>query len=201
VALTATLGAVAGIWGLAVVTPGPNFLVTARVAGAGGRPAGFAAVAGIGIGTMLWGLSGFFGVQALFALAPFLWRALMLLGAGFLVLTGLRLLRGGSARPGPAQASGPALRLGLLTSLSNPKSALFVGSLFATLMPLGASVGTGLASVATMVAISLAWYGVVAGVLASRPAAALYRRCAAWIDRLAGAVFIGFGAKILLSRP
>jgi threonine/homoserine/homoserine lactone efflux protein len=201
------LAAVAAIWGVAVVTPGPNFLVAARVAAVRSRAEGLGVVAGIGLGTTVWGLSGFFGVHAMFAFAPWLYEVLTLAGAAYLVVMGARIIRGSFApvaatgrQAAGRQAAGPAFRLGLLTSLSNPKSALFVASLFAGVMPLGAPLGDGLAAVAEMVAISVAWYAVVVVLLTTRRAAAAFARAARWIDRAAGVVFVGFGLALIARR-
>jgi threonine/homoserine/homoserine lactone efflux protein len=196
------LAAVAAIWGVAVVTPGPNFLVAARVAAVRSRAEGLGVVAGIGLGTVVWGLAGFFGVHAMFAFAPWLYEALTLAGASYLVVVGARIIRGSFAPAATQQrgTAGPAFRLGLLTSLSNPKSALFVASLFAGLMPMGAPLGDGLAAVAEMVAISVAWYAAVVLLLTTRRAAAVFARAARWIDRAAGAVFVAFGVALIARR-
>lgn len=192
------LAAVAGLWTVAVVTPGPNALLVARLSAVRGRGAGLAAVGGIGLGTLAWSLSGFFGVQALFLLAPLLYRALMLAGAAWLVWLGVRLVRGSFLPPRPPRAAaGPAFRAGLLTCLSNPKSMLLVGSLFAAVMPHGAPLPVGLAAVGEMVAISLLWYGAVVLLLTTPHAALAYARAGRWLDRAAGAIFIGFGLAVV----
>ncbi|MGH6994291.1 MAG: LysE family translocator, partial [Stellaceae bacterium] len=84
--------AVATLWALAAIAPGPNFLVTARLAIMRSRRDGLLAVAGIGIGTVFWGAAGCFGVQALFIAAPWLYLILKLLGAIYLIVMGARLL-------------------------------------------------------------------------------------------------------------
>jgi threonine/homoserine/homoserine lactone efflux protein len=192
------LAAVAGLWTVAVVTPGPNALLVARLAAVRGRGAGLAAVAGVALGTLAWSLSGFFGVHALFLFAPLLYRALMLAGAAWLAWVGARLIRGSflpARAPGPAV--GPAFRAGLLTCLSNPKSMLLVASLFAAVMPHGAPLPLGLASVAEMVAISLAWYGAVVLLLTTPRAAPIYARAGRWLDRAAGTIFIALGLAVV----
>jgi threonine/homoserine/homoserine lactone efflux protein len=194
------LAAVGGLWLVAVVTPGPNALLVARLAVVRGRGAGLGAVGGIGLGTLAWSLSGFFGVQLLFLAAPLLYRGLMIAGAVWLVWLGARLVAGSFAtRPSPGAALGRArgFRAGLLTSLSNPKSMLLVGSLFAAVMPHGAPWPLGLAAVAEMVAISVGWYGAVVLLLSAPRAAAVYARAGRWLDRAAGAIFIGFGLAVV----
>ena len=190
---------VAAMWLVAVAIPGPNFFVVARMAALGSRRAGMAAVAAIGIGSALWGLAGFFGVQALFVLAPRLYLGLRLVGAGYLLIVGARLLRAGKMEPAAAEAAGGAFRTALTTSLSNPKSALLVGSLFTALVPPDAPVSVGLLTVGEMVCISMGWYAVVASVIAAPPVARRFRQVRGWIDRGAGVIFIGFGVRIVVA--
>jgi threonine/homoserine/homoserine lactone efflux protein len=199
----AQFGMVAAIWTVAVVTPGPNFLAAARIAAARDRRAGFAAVGGIGVGTVCWGLAGAFGLHVLFAVVPWLFGALKLIGAAYLLYIGARIIAGsfgpGEPPPGPV-ALGPAFRAGLLTSVSNPKSALFVASLFATVMPQGAPLAASAMVIAEMVAISVLWYTLVVTLLTTSRAAAAYVRLRRWLDRMAGAVFMAFGARLILER-
>jgi len=58
----------------------------------------------------------------------------------------------------------------------------------------------GLVAAATMGAISLGWFGLVVRLLTAAPAAAAYSRLRRWIDRVAGAAFIGFGTRLALER-
>ena len=80
---------VAGIWAIAVATPGPNFIVVARSALSGSRIAAFAAVAGVTTGTLIWGLAGWLGISALFAAAPTAYIVLKLAGGTYLLFLGL----------------------------------------------------------------------------------------------------------------
>lgn len=194
----AMLATVAAMWLVAVVIPGPNFFAVARMAALRSRNEALLAVAAIGLGSTCWSLAGLFGVQALFALAPWLHAGLRLLGGAYLCWVGVRIIRGSLRAPTEATTGreGAAFRIGLFTSLSNPKSALLVGSLFTAVLPPGAPLSVGLATVAEMVAISLLWYGLVACVISAQPVAAMFRRLRTWIDRGAGAIFIVFGGRL-----
>ena len=199
---------VAGIWAIAVATPGPNFFVVARSALSGSRIAAFAAVAGVTTGTLIWGLAGWLGISALFAAAPAVYLVMKLAGGAYLLFLGLRLLWSAS-RSTSSHSSQPvtrhatnfsAYRLGLLSNLANPKSAIFVTSLFATALPVGAAWTQGLASVAIMVAVSAFWYSLVALVLARPRISSAYLRGRCVIDGLSGAIFAGFGIRLLFSQ-
>jgi threonine/homoserine/homoserine lactone efflux protein len=145
---------------VATVTPGPNSVLVMRVSVGQPRAQGLRAVIGIGTGTCVWGLSGFFGVYALFRAAPFLYWAFRLCGGVYFVLFGLGLIwtslrrDGATADPEVKRSGWGPFRLGLATSLSNPKSALSVAGLFAATMPGQAPFGLGLTTVALMVTIS-----------------------------------------------
>jgi RhtB (resistance to homoserine/threonine) family protein len=205
-----TLLAIAAIWFAATLTPGPDFLVTTRTAMLHGRAAARRTVLGLAVGTAAWGLAGFFGIHALFLAAPFLYVALKLGGGAYLVFLGVRLLMSGFARAQPDELEaartlgvGSAFRLGLITNLANPKAALFTTSLFAATLPPSPPAWLGVAAASIMTAICLGWYSLVAQALTTGHVAALFARARRWIDRVAGAAFVGFGLELALDprRP
>jgi threonine/homoserine/homoserine lactone efflux protein len=204
---TLTLLSVAGIWGIAVITPGPNFFLVARTAMRHSRMVALCAVMGIALGTAIWGLAGFFGLALLFAAAPWAYLGMKVLGGAYLVFLGCRMIRAsfghtpGGSEPCVAHATRrAAVRLGLLTNLANPKTAAFVASLFASAMPWDVTLSLGLASVALMTTLSLCWYSLVAGLFSSSWLSGRFRAWRHWIDRLAGAVFVGFGVQLSVGR-
>ena len=209
----ATLINIALIWSIAAVTPGPNFVLTAQTATGRSRRLGLASAGGIVTGTLIWGLAGFFGVSALFAAAPWLYVSLKVAGGLYLIYLGSRLLvnsfrppvhsRTVTANPKsvPTRRSlAAAWRLGLVTNLANSKAAMFVTSLFATTMPADPALSLGLSAAAVMTGISLMWYGAVAWVFASALVAGWYARAGKLIDRVAGGIFVLFGARMVLDR-
>lgn len=198
---------VAALWALAAISPGPNFLMAARVALTRSRRAGLSAVAGIALGTATWGAAGCFGVQALFVAAPWMYLALKFLGAAWLVFIGVQLIwrsrRGEldeSNNVGPVTSHDSAFWLGLVTTLANPRSAVSVASIFATTMPAEPSSMLSILVIAMMVAVSVGWYGVVVCLFTVRQVSAAYQRARRWIERITGACFIVFGAR-LASEP
>lgn len=204
---TAVLLSVAGIWTIAVVTPGPNFFLTVQTALGRSRPAALWSVLGTSCGTVVWGLCGFFGLALLFQAAPWLYGILKLLGGGYLIYLGFKLIcnRGDTPDGGGFRGDSPASalaawRAGLLTNLSNPKTAAFVTSLFAASMPAAAPVWLGLTSVALMAIISIFWYSTVACFFSTARFTGFYQRSRRWIDRSAGLIFIAFGARLAVDR-
>jgi threonine efflux protein len=199
--------AVASVWLVAAVSPGPNFLMTAQIAVARSRASGLAAVCGIAVATTIWGMCGLLGIQALFLAAPWAYLALKIVGAAYLVFAGLRLIVLAERRSKATAALGTvalsasrAFRIGMVTSLANPRSAMSVASIFAVTLPPHPSLPLGAAAIAVMVAISVAWYVTVVCLFAAGAVAGAYQRARRAIDRIAGGLLILFGAKLALDR-
>lgn len=197
---------VAILWGIAVITPGPTFFITVKTAIGQSRRSALFVVLGSSTGTTLWGLSGFFGIALLFKTAPWIYLSLKLLGGTYLIYLGLKLIMpntraGSSHRVSFSTNIDPiqGYKLGLLTNLSNPKTAAFVTSLFAATMPSNAPFWLGFMSVALMSLISVLWYTTVACVFSLDRFRSLYLKSRIWIERFAGAIFIGFGMKLVAS--
>jgi RhtB (resistance to homoserine/threonine) family protein len=198
---------VATIWIVAAVTPGPNFFMAVRVSATQSRARGLMATAGIATGTTLWGCAGFFGIHALFNAAPWLYLGFKIVGGLYVIYLGSQLIRhshkqGDSKDSGasrPLSAAG-AYRLGLMTNLANPKAALFMASVFASAMPDHPSLLLGALAIALMTTISITWYVFVSCLFTMGWIARGYERLRHWIDRVAGAIFIVFGAKLVLGK-
>lgn len=198
---------VAAIWTIAALTPGPNFFLIIRCTLTGSRKIAFSAAAGTLTGTLCWGLAGWLGIGSLFMAAPIAYMGLKIAGGVYLLWLGLRLLwqirrpAGEMTIPASKVRLTPlgAWRLGLATNLANPKSALFVASLFAATMAPGTPWTHGAAAVVVMVTISTIWYAGLVAALSHRTVAGAYQRARRAIDAFAGAIFIGFGLKLALS--
>lgn len=205
--LWTSLLTIVGIWMVTVVSPGPNFLATTQTALAGSRRAALLVVLGIGLGTTVWCVASLLGLGLLFERAAWLYLLVKLCGGLYLAFLGLRILlaaRRQAVQPQAAPAlrvSGwRAVRLGLLTDLSNPKAAAFFASLFAVTVPPEAPLWFDGAIVALVVAQAVAWYCLVACFMAAPPVAALYRRAQRAILALMGAAFIALGARLAVAR-
>lgn len=192
----------AAIWVVAVVTPGPNFFACLHMAIGHGRAAGLATVAGIVAGTALWAAAGLFGLKALFAAFPWAAFAIKLVGGIYLIVVGIQLWRS-AARPAAANIANPRRRgfvFGLYTVLANPKTAAVAASLFAVALPPDAGPTLAVAALALIVAIPALWYALVVIACGRKPVIDAYARARAVLLRVTGALFAGFGVKLVLER-
>lgn len=201
--------ALAGIWALVVMSPGPDFVVTVSRAAAS-RRTGLAAAAGIVLGTAVWASASAAGLELVLAHYRWVAEVIRLLGAGYLAWLGFwMIVRSRRAVPVPvpvadAQSAaarlGPAWRAGLLADLGNPKAAVFWTSLFAAVLPPAAPVWVRGTAVAVAVLIAAAWYSAVACAFSLGAIAGAYRRAKTWVDRVTGGVLIGLAARLATER-
>lgn len=199
---------VAMIWAVACITPGPNTLLIMRYALTAPRRVPILAAMGTITGTFCWGLAGWLGINVLFQAAPFAYVALKIVGGLYLVWLGLKIFLDArksrqSADIAAARIDVPlktAYRMGLVTNLANPKSALFVASLFAATMPVGTPFLYGLAAIAVMVTVSTIYYSFLVALITHRTVATAYLKAKKKIDLGVGMVFVGFGTKLLMSQ-
>ncbi len=124
---------------LAVISPGPSFLVTARTAVAKSRFDGVMVGLGIGAGTVIWSSAALLGLNVLFRAVPVLFLGMKIVGALFILWIALQIFRHADdpvvieGINGESGAS-PFMN-GFLTQISNPKAAVFFGSIFIAMLP------------------------------------------------------------------
>ncbi len=76
-----TLASIGLIQLLAVISPGPSFLITARTAVAQSRADGIKVALGLGAGTVIWSAGALLGLNAVFHAVPVLFTAMKIAGA------------------------------------------------------------------------------------------------------------------------
>ncbi len=194
-----------GVWVLAVMLPGPNFLATAHAAATQSRRAGVMTALGIAVGTAFWAAGSLLGLGVLFRLAAWLYSAVKILGGAYLVWIGLRmLLTGGredeTLRPSDMPSARKAFRRGLVVDLSNPKAAAFFASLFAVAIPPDSPLWFKALAVAMVVTTSFTWYSFVAAAVSLPPVASLLARSRRALAAASGALFITLGLRLATDR-
>ncbi|HVX44645.1 MAG TPA: LysE family translocator [Mycobacteriales bacterium] len=208
--MASTLPVLLGVWLVAVITPGPDFLVIVRHATTGSRRHGLAAAIGTNCGILTWATGSMLGLSVLMARLSWLYDCVRLAGAAYLIVLGARLLWTSRHAPTPEIPAEPersagrsllrAYRSGFLTNAANPKAVVFFGSLLGALLPAHPSVGTQVVVIASIVATSTIWYALVVGLFASRQVVGVYRRIRHWIDRAAAVIFVALGGRLALQR-
>lgn len=188
---------------LAVLSPGADFALVTRNSLLLSRRHGVFTALGIGLGVMVHIGYSLLGVGVLLQQSLLWFTALKIAGALYLIYLGIKLLRSPEQRPGEEPAEGArmstwgALRSGFLTNALNPKTMIFVLSLFMQVIQPGTALPVQIGYGAIIVLAHVLWFVLVA-LFFSAPAIAgrllAYKRR---INQLFGAVLVGFG--LLLS--
>jgi threonine/homoserine/homoserine lactone efflux protein len=87
-----------------------------------------------------------------------------------------------------------------MVQLSNPKVAVFFGSVFLTLLPADAPSWTNVAVPAIVFVDEFAWYALVALLFSGDLVRTGYHRARVWIERLTGGVLAALGLRLALDR-
>jgi threonine/homoserine/homoserine lactone efflux protein len=187
---------------LLTITPGAATAMVVRSAVRGGRRRALLTTIGNSIGVLAWGCFAAVGIAAVVAASAEAFTAIKLIGAVVLLILGLQSLRGKAAeRTVAAPPGGAPLRDGLLTSIANPKLAVFFAALFPQFVPDGTSVlGSALLMATLIVAFDLVWYSTLAYLVARARQAFVDGRWLARVERLTGAVLVGLGVRLALER-
>jgi threonine/homoserine/homoserine lactone efflux protein len=166
------------------ITPGPNMTYLAALSLSGGMRTGFAAVAGIAIGLMTYGIVAALGLAAVIDNSPLLYGTLRWAGVAYLLWLAWEAWSS-ERETSPAESTDippwVAFRRGLITNLLNPKAAVFyVAILPEFILPVGRSVAAQTLTLSVLyVAIATAIHAgivVLAGSLQSTIAAGNRRR-------------------------
>ena len=192
-----------------ILTPGQDtFFILGRSLSSG-RSAGIAAALGITAGSVIHTILAALGLSALLATSPYAFMAVKFAGAAYLFYIGVKaLLSRATGLPGANDAADrngrwSAFRQGIISNVLNPKVALF----FLALMPqfIGAASNNKVAAFLvlgfTFVSLGVVWCCVLA-IGAAKLRGAFMRRpsIATWLNRVAGAMFIGLGIKLATAR-
>jgi threonine/homoserine/homoserine lactone efflux protein len=192
---------------LITLSPGPDNMMVLGVGIAKGRARGIAFGLGCALGCLNHTLLAVIGVSALIAASPTAFTALKIAGGLYLIWMGIGALRS----RGVAQAAGvvpdeSARQLffkGLLANAINPKVVLF----FLSFLPQFVVAARGDAN------WQIAWLGLIFTVQAALLFGLLgyfsgaigqwlnkTPRAGMWLDRIAGAIFVGLGLRLIVAR-
>lgn len=186
----------------AMVSPGPNFLLVSQLAASDrGRSAGFAAL-GVTLGALVWVTAAVLGINAVFKLFPGLRLVLQLTGGMYLLYVAVRLWRSNGPdlkRVVSRVPNAAAFRRGLLTNITNPKSALFFGSVFAACFPPAPSPLLQFCVVVMIVANALCWHMLLAWMFSRPRVRTAYARVRTTANRVASVAVGALGLSLLVA--
>lgn len=190
-----------------IVTPGQDMVLVMSRSIAQGAAAGVATAAGVSLGLIGHTILATLGLGAILRTSEWLFMALKLVGAAYLIYLGVGLLRtSGAALVVHASARRSLLRLffdGALSNVSNPKIAVFYfaflpqfvlpGAMYPTLSVF--TLGLLFAALTFLVKGPVGLFaGMLSGWLRARPG------FLTWLYRSSGAVLVALGVRLVFER-
>jgi RhtB (resistance to homoserine/threonine) family protein len=192
---------------LAVISPGPDFLMAVRNSLACSRRAGIWTAVGFGLGIAVHIAYSLAGLALVISKSVLLFNGIKLLGALYLVYIGIRSLL---SRAAPLEVSPEArrddlsalaaLRMGFLTNVLNPKATLFFLSLF-TLVISPDTPSPVLAVISVILVLNtILWFSLVSVFMTQERIRAGFGRWQNAFNRTLGGLLIAIGVKVALTR-
>jgi len=197
---------------LAVMSPGPDFIIVTRNSLLYSKRAGLFTTLGIVIGNLWWVAASILGLSYVLAQSIIVFSTLKLLGAVYLIYLGAKSLRlgekkpensGGDTRPTESPrdlTSTSAFGMGLWNNLLNPKCALFYSSFFSIIITPQTPALFRWVFGLEITLIALVWFSLLSTVLSFQTVRSFFERWSTILDRLTGAILIALGLKLILSR-
>lgn len=190
---------------LACISPGPDFAMVSRNGLLLSRRAGVLTAVGIGMGVLVHVCYTLLGLGLILQQTLWLFNALKLAGAAYLIYLGVKMLRSKPAieQPDvlpPAMSDLAALRTGFLTNVLNPKTAIFIVSLFMGVVQPDTALTVEITYGLFIAGAHASWFSLIAlcfsaGMVREKLVAARH-----WIDRIFGVLLVSFGILLTLAQ-
>lgn len=202
---------IAGIFLVALASPGPDFAVILRMSLRYGRRVSLMTSVGVGAGILIHVAYSLLGVGLLISKSILAFTIMKWAGALYLVYLGFQALRAKPAKAADVSdilddqtdRGAPGMRraflVGFLTNGLNPKATLFFLSLFTVIIDPATPLTVQIAYGGMLSIMTGLWFSGLSLVLSSAPIVRAYRRIGHWLDRTFGAMLIALGVHIALS--
>lgn len=196
-----------GIVLLACISPGPDFVAVTSNA-LNDRRSGVFVGLGIACAVVVWATLAILGFGLLIKELFWLYEAIRLVGAAYLIYLGTRMLmasfkaRNGEPRVDdvPRIGAQQAWRQGFMVGITNPKTATFFATLFVTVLPVGAPAWVYVSVVALVGLITAGWLGLLATFFSVGRVRSVYARMSRVVDAVMGAALVCLGIRLASSR-
>jgi len=200
-------GTIIGIHLLALISPGPDFVMAIKNSLQYSRKTGMWTAVGFGLGIAVHISYCLAGLALIISKSIIVFNGIKLLGAGYLIYIGIKsiLSRASVIKVEEFQqkqniTAGQAIRMGFLTNILNPKATLFFLGLFTLVInPQTPKIIIGVSSL-VMVINTIIWFSLVATFFTQKKVQNIFSRFQGIFNKTFGGLLIVLGIKIALSR-
>lgn len=194
------------VFTVAIVSPGPNFILVLNRSLTISRRTGVFSALGVATGSGLFAVAGLLGVIVLINALPYFSTFIRYLGGGYLVCLGITMVLS-RRQPAPSTLNGngrtamsafTAYYSGLLTNLTNPKAWAFYMSMFTFMIETEFPHWAKFFLAVSMFSISFGWYALMALLVSDRRVQGRFFSFQPLIKSVLGSLLILLGGKLLL---
>lgn len=200
------IGSVTLIHLLAVISPGPDFIMCVRNSLTYSRKTGIWTAVGFGAGIAVHIFYSIAGLALLISQSPLLFDLIKYLGAGYLIYIGIKSfiaksskIKLGEHKKKKDISPFAAVKIGFLTNVLNPKATLFFLSLFTMVIsPDTPKLIMGILGF-IMIVNTFLWFSFVASVLTQKRMRLIFERFQGAFNKSLGGLLILLGLKVAFS--
>ena len=190
---------------VALVSPGPDFVVACSNSLLYSRTIGIYTAVGFGLGICVHISYAVFGLSWLIANNELIFTVIQSLGAFYLMFIGIQFLRSFQSQIGQETVSASsrispfrAVRIGFITNVLNPKATLFFLSLFSTMLNPTVGELTLVVIAVLLVVTTILWFSLVALLISHPRFTTVLKRYEKTVNQFFGVLLIGIGVIILV---
>jgi threonine/homoserine/homoserine lactone efflux protein len=189
----------------AVISPGPDFAMVSRNALALSKRAGHMTALGIALGVLVHVSYTLLGIDLLLKYAPTLLDILKLAGSAYLIWLGFKMIVPATKYPHTptakrATSDSYALRIGFWTNALNPKTSIFIISVFTQIVAEQTLLITQFAYGGFISIAHYVWFAAVALFFGAPSLQKTLLGASRWIDTTFGIILIGFGISLIFEN-
>ena len=186
---------------LALISPGPNFVLTTSSAVSKSRQHALWTGCGIATGSLVWASAAALGIASVFEALPVLGLILKMIGIAYLVYLGIKLLQSKGFQPSDGRSTNAERGMtgfwcGFLVNMTNPKSAAYYASVFAAFLTPDMPIWVLVVLVTAIAAMSLVWHALLAVAFSASAVQARYISVSKYVDRICGSLLIFLGLRL-----
>lgn len=185
---------------LAIISPGPNFLLVIQNSLQYGRKSGLQTAFGISLASLCHVLLNLFGIGLVITQSPSISVMLKNCGAAYLIYLGIRSISNSFSSIKQQTITNhynSGFLNGFLCGICNPQVFLFYLSLFAVLLPMALAVGEKICYGLWLNLLTLLWFVIVAWFFTQEKLQNRFISYKCWLERGGGILLIGFGCNLI----
>lgn len=195
---------VAGLHLMAVMSPGPDFLMITKMSMAYSRKIGIYGAIGVGAGILVHVTYSLLGIALIISKSIVLFNTIKILGALYLIYIGVQALRSKKSdieidevqKEKKEISHFQAFKMGFLVNVLNPKATLFFLALFTQVISTSTPLGIKILYGAEMSIVTALWFSLVVLFFTHHKVVKVYSNIKHYLDRVFGVMLIGLGIKV-----